>query len=247
MICPKCGNEYDDRARCCFKCGALNPNNSENFKNNTTKSILNVQEKELDKYKDNKFFNTYSFYNKTGNKRISFLNNMPLFATVNIIFFLIVIIFGGNIIKSIGINIGAFSYFINCLISMGYLICFEFIFDKANYNWWFALIPIYNIRIFLKLIFDNSKYLLAIIILPLIPILALYIFNYFNLDKMLITIFIAIIPIICYSLLIIIYVISMCRFAKRFNTNQLLTIFFSFVMIPVIAFKCNYKYVEEIN
>lgn len=243
MVCQKCGNEYDDNLRCCFKCGTLNPNNSDNIKNKATKSMLHTQQKELNKYKSNSFFNSYSFYNKKqGKRQVSFLNNIPLYILVNIIVFTISLIGYGNLLKYINIDINSFSFFFYSLIIMCYLICFQFIFDKANRTWWTVFIPIYNLGVFFKITFDDIKLLFITIVLPFVPKISIIVFKYLNIESLVSNTFLPSIYIVCNSFLILIYILSMFNFSKKFKSNSFLTVIFGFVMIPFIAFQRKYTY-----
>ena len=228
MICPKCGNEYNDNLRCCFKCGALNPKNEENMKNNATKSMLDVQKKELDK-------NSNHFYNI---RNINFFNNKPLYIVINVVIFIILFF----ILKKINICNNNLLIFTYCLITTWYLICISFIFNKANHTWWWSYIPIYNLGILFKIIYGNIKLLFLTIILLFLPRITILMFEYLDLNISILNSILPIIHIISNVLLIIIYIITMFKLSKKFNSNSILTILFSFIMIPLIAFNKEYKY-----
>lgn len=206
ILCPRCGSEMNIKARCCLKCGYLNPEHPDNKDMNKysevglgTYSVGSGKKIGRQKNDNNVVLTTVS--NNTGNKRLCFW--------INIIAYLIFVV---AIISYIFLNTGNLmgvirsKLYIYLLIASAWIFVFysiELVYMKMNKKWWSALIPIYNMMVLSDAVLKSS-------------LLGLIVF----------------IPVI--GQIFLLYIIF--KLGLAFKKSGFLTVLFPFIMFPVIGF-----------
>lgn len=168
IFCPRCGSEMNSNSRYCLKCGYLNPTNSANqgmqqYIANNGNSLYQVGE---GKMIQNSNGITNSIATNTGNKMVCFLINYLIYIFIIIISFIFIMkdnTIGFNSIKNSLFPYVAFSISTIFL----YVYSMQLIFMKANKEWWYALIPFYNLFVLSDIAF-KKKWLGILLLIPFV-------------------------------------------------------------------------------
>lgn len=216
MKCSKCGEEINPEWRCCLSCGALNENHPANQDKNI--EILSLDDE---------------------TPKDSLARNITLYS-VNFVVFILGLI--GLLVIQNSVNLSPeisdhFGYvFILWIITYFYFYCYQLLLKKANLNWWGLFIPIYNLYLMFKLAYGNGWHFLTLLIPPILIFASSYFAFKYNF---------AYSKYIIYFAEILSTIISLSLTANigtKFGRNGLITILFSIVVIPTIAFSKKYKY-----
>lgn len=213
MECPRCHFPMKEEDRACVNCGMIN-----------TAHPLNQDLVE-------------SLTNANANRQFALTHNVNLIGEPTIPFYvtylLLLIACGlGAIFISIADKGIGLLFLITSAISIYECACFSNLIQKAGSPWWALLVPIANIYFVFKVAFENAEFILAALIgggilvaitAPLYGMLSMVLF-------LLLTI-VTVITMIFYNV----------KLAQKFNANVILTFFFPFIMIPIIAHKYNYR------
>ena len=119
------------------------------------------------------------------------------------------------------------------LATMFYSVSFQVLFFKAGLPWWGYYVPLYNFYLYNKLVFRNGWYFISLFIIPILALLSMLagakdflpVLGYLE------------IALAGYYLIAGGY-----RLGTNFTANGFLTLFFPFIMIPLMAFSKSYKY-----
>lgn len=115
-----------------------------------------------------------------------------------------------------------------------YFICLQFLLKRAYLPWWCIFIPFVNSWLLCKLAFKNGSLSLIPIVLFFLSLLSFYLnvaLFYFIFVRLL-------------TICVILYPPFFLFFlGKSFGRSGILTLLFSFVIIPTIAFSKKYKYI----
>ena len=207
--CSRCGNIVNIGARCCTKCGNLNPNHPDN--------------KSFAKYMGKESYSTSSGIDPTNQVNRNVINSKTVnlafgshMGNYNLCFLLNLAIYLGGMFAIIiyyltmsKFQVDAFLltpvYYFIWILSFGilYIYSYELLFMKMNIPWWAALIPIYNIVAFANAV-QEKKILNLLLLVPIIG--EIY-------------------------LLYLLY-----KMGKDFNKPGLLTILLFGIMVPIIAY-----------
>lgn len=130
-----------------------------------------------------------------------------------------------------------------------YVICFEFIFKKANLPWYGAFIPVYNLFLIYEISFGihtgNKKFLTLInIVLYTIYLAPSYkmMISDESIPEIVAVIIVYAITII-FSILYTVILFKLSQsFAKKFDQVGVFVFLFPFIMVPYIAFNKNIVY-----
>ena len=207
ILCPRCGSEMKRKARCCLKCGYLNPEHPDN------ESMMKYSDITLGSYsvgsgkkinnKNNKkdLVNFTTVGNNTGNKKICFLTNIIAYLIFVIASIIYIFLNTGSLMGVIRSNL--YIYLLAVTIWIFVFYSFELIYMKMNKKWWSSLIPVYNMMVLSDAVLKSS--LLGLIVF--IPVVG-QIFLLYMLFKL----------------------------GRGFNKNGFLTMLFPYIMIPIIGF-----------
>lgn len=216
MICPKCGKEMDPSWRCCLACGALNESNKANSSNDSIETL--------------------SLDDDINNGDLS--SNMTMYS-VNFVLYIIsfiallVVKFNNEILDS-------FIYkFLIITPSYFYLLCYQILFKKAKLKWWGIFIPIYNLYLMFKMAYGNGWHFLTLFIAPVLIVAETYFGLTYNIN---ITKYVNIAAAII-SCIVSISLIS--NIGSKFGKSGILTVLFTPIMIPYIAFSKKTRYYKN--
>lgn len=216
MICPKCGKEMDPSWRCCLACGALNESNKANSSNDSIETL--------------------SLDDDINNGDLS--SNMTMYS-VNFVLYIIsfiallVVKFNNEILDS-------FIYkFLIITPSYFYLLCYQILFKKAKLKWWGIFIPIYNLYLMFKMAYGNGWHFLTLFIAPVLMVAETYFGLTYNIN---ITKYVNIAAAII-SCIVSISLIS--NIGSKFGKSGILTVLFTPIMIPYIAFSKKTRYYKN--
>ena len=219
FFCQRCGAEMNKKARCCLKCGYLNPIHPDN------KSMEKYSKASLESYSvgsgrniifnnSNKFPNLTTIGNNTGSKRLCFWINLITYLFLLLIIVLYVYFSAGSLMAVIGSNIYIYLLIATILIFVFY--SFELVYMKMNKKWWSSLIPIYNMMVLSDAVLKS--YLLGLIVF---------------------------IPIV--GQIFLLYILF--KLGLKFKKSGFLTALIPFVMFPIIGFGSSsfegHNYVDE--
>lgn len=222
MKCVKCGNDITYKDLYCPVCGTINLKNKEN--------------KIIDNMANNKDYQ-YDEENTFIKKIIRKLDNCKaLFIIINIILFLVsfpLFKYGFDIGDRYNLLLLVFT-----LLFDTYVLSLEIILKKAGLSWWGIFIPLYNFYLLFKLIFGNG-YLFIISIIPLLVFWYAYDFLSFIPPLVDITTFLELGSM---AAIVIEFMVIFFMIGKRFGRSGIITMLFSFVIIPSIAFNKKYTY-----
>ena len=222
MKCVKCGNDITQKDLYCPACGTINLKNKEN---EVIASMANNKDYQYDEE------------NTLTKKIIRKLDNCKaLFIIINIILFLIsfpLFKYGFDIGDRYNLLLLVFS-----LLFDTYVLSLEIILKKAGLSWWGIFIPLYNLYLLFKLIFGNG-YLSIISIIPLLVFWYAYDFLSYAPELSGITIFLELGSMVA---IVIEFMVIFFMIGKRFGRSGIITMLFSFVIIPSIAFNKKYTY-----
>lgn len=216
MICPKCGKEMDPSWRCCLACGALNESNKAKSSNDSIETL--------------------SLDDDINNGDLS--SNMTMYS-VNFVLYIIsfiallVVKFNNEILDS-------FIYkFLIITPSYFYLLCYQILFKKAKLKWWGIFIPIYNLYLMFKMAYGNGWHFLTLFIAPVLIVAETYFGLTYNIN---ITKYVNIAAAII-SCIVSLSLIS--NIGSKFGKSGILTVLFTPIMIPYIAFSKKTKYYKN--
>lgn len=216
MICPKCGKEMDPSWRCCLACGALNESNKANSSNDSIETL--------------------SLDDDINNGDLS--SNMTMYS-VNFVLYIIsfiallVVKFNNEILDS-------FIYkFLIITPSYFYLLCYQILFKKAKLKWWGIFIPIYNLYLMFKMAYGNGWHFLTLFIAPVLIVAETYFGLNYNIN---ITKYVNIAAAII-SCIVSLSLIS--NIGSKFGKSGILTVLFTPIMIPYIAFSKKTRYYKN--
>ncbi len=222
MKCVKCGNDITENDLYCPVCGTINIKNKEN---EVIASMANNKDYQYDEE------------NTLIKKIIRKLDNCKaLFIIINIILFLIsfpLFKYGFDIGDRYNLLLLVFS-----LLFDTYALSLEVILKKAGLSWWGIFIPLYNLYLLFKLIFGNG-YLSIISIIPLLIFWYAYDFLSYAPGLSGITTFLELGSM---AAIIIEFMVIFFMIGKRFGRSGIITMLFSYVIIPSIAFNKKYTY-----
>lgn len=222
MKCVKCGNDITQQDLYCPVCGTINLKNKEN------KIIASMA--------NNKDYQ-YDEENTLIKKIIRKLDNCKaLFIIINVILFLVsfpLFKYGFDIGDRYNILLLVFS-----LMFDTYVLSLEVILKKSGLSWWGIFIPLYNFYLLFKLIFGNG-YLFIISIIPLLVFWYAYDFLSFVPPLVDITTFLKLGSM---AAIVIEFMVIFFMIGKRFGRSGIITMLFSYVIIPSIAFNKKYTY-----
>lgn len=216
MICPKCGKEMDPSWRCCLACGALNESNKANSSNDSIETL--------------------SLDDDINNGDLS--SNMTMYS-VNFVLYIIsfiallVVKFNNEILDS-------FIYkFLIITPSYFYLLCYQILFKKAKLKWWGIFIPIYNLYLMFKMAYGNGWHFLTLFIAPVLMVAGTYFGLTYDIN---ITKYVNIAAAIISS---IVSISLISNIGSKFGKSGILTVLFTPIMIPYIAFSKKTKYYKN--
>lgn len=218
-FCPRCGSEMDLKARCCLKCGYLNPEHPDNknmskFIKNNVESYSVGSGKTIMSKKQDEYVDLTTVGRNTGSKRLCFLVNYLIY----VVFILAV---GSYIYLKTGSLMGIISsklyiYIIAASIWMFVFYSIELVYMKMNKKWWSAIIPVYNGMALSDAVLKSSLLGLLLYIPVIGQIFLLYI---------------------------------LFKLGVAFKKNGFLTMLFPCVLFPVIGFGSSgfegHNYVDE--
>lgn len=226
IICKRCGEKMEINQRCCLKCGALNPENPNNY------NLLGIENNEtltLDDNKSNK---------KIGVNKVSFIIvNSVVFILLAIFMLLLQLLIGRSFLESLFLSLFSImpSYF--------QFISLQKLCIKANLPWWGLFIPVYNIYLFFVLAFGNEKKVAKVFV---ISIVASFLINFLcniiymalgNDSKFLINI----VSYVILALVLSVIILTFLNLGRRFNMPRILVLLFPFITIPIMAFDKKYQ------
>lgn len=227
MFCINCGNEVKKEERYCSKCGALNLENKENKEmklyakqnpDRLAKEVIKDRKKEERELKDK----AYGF-------------NLIVFLIVNVIFYLLTLLPGKQILEFIKYE-GLMPYYILIeTISCFYFVCMQLILKKANLPWWGLFIPLYNIYLIFKLATKRGSDCLIMLFGIIMIIAAPIVLPYSSLVSQ-------VLVVVSYLTYILTYFLLIGSIGRRFGRSAIFTILFSFVVFPALAFSKRYQY-----
>ncbi len=217
IFCDRCGAEMNKDARYCLKCGKLNYDNPSNA------SMVKYASEENNN-SNNNFIKNNSIYQKAtkaGNIKIMYITNAFLFIglllLLYILFFVIYKHTSFNNLFFWSTSLGAVS--IITLLNLSY----QIMTIKANKPWYGSLIPFYNLFQFSEIATGKGY----IAFFPFIFMVFWKITN--SLSETFSMIFgIA-------SLIVYIYILV--NYAKAYNKNPTIFLLFSFILMPVWAYR----------
>ena len=209
FTCPRCGNEVNNSARYCMKCGYLNPNHPDNTQYSQLIGGSNNHSQGIQPSNNGLANNPFSakgaevgFGNKMGNFTLCF--------AVNLICYLLLIC--GVVFIFYSMNHGELKMMMGSelcyiLFSISLFSLFQYsvqlVYMKMNKRWWLALIPFVNLYVLSDAICEKT----ALNFLVFVPVVG-QIYLLFLLYKM----------------------------GEAFKTSSFLTLLFPFIMFPVIGF-----------
>ena len=213
MECPRCKFPMKETDRACVNCGMLNTAHPQNAE--LVEGLTNASA--------NRQFALTHDINLIGDPTIPFY--------VTYLFLLIacglITIFIAIADKPMGLL-----FLLATSIVIYELACFSNLLQKAGSPWWALLVPIANIYFIFKLAFTNAEYILAALIGGGVLVTLTGPVN-------------GMLSMILFFVLTIALVITMVfyniKLAQKFNANIILTFFFPYIMIPIIAHKYNYR------
>lgn len=216
MKCPKCGKEMDPSWRCCLACGALNESNPANSSNDSIETLT------LDDDVDNKDLSS----------------NMTMYS-VNFVLYIISLI-ALLVIKFNNVILDSFIYkFLIVTPSFFYLLCYQILLKKANLKWWGIFIPVYNLYLIFKMAYGNGWHFLTLFIAPILIVAGTYFGLTYDIN---ITKYVNIVASII-SIIVSISLIS--NIGSKFGKSGILTVLFTPIMIPYIAFSKKTRYYKN--
>lgn len=169
FTCPRCGSIMSIDARCCLKCGCLNPNLPENqnmqkFVSDKEKSLYQVGS--LETIKSSSGGITNSIASKTGNIKACFWINYLIYMLIIVLSFFLIL--GNRITDFNAIKNSSFAdvALITSIVFL-YVYSMELIFIKSNKKWWYSLVPFYNLFILCEIVF-KKKWLGVLLLIPII-------------------------------------------------------------------------------
>ena len=206
IICPRCGSEMNIKARCCLKCGYLNPEHPDNKDmNKYSKVSLETYSvgsgKSIGNNKSNDLVALTVVGNNTGSKKLCFLVNIITYLLFVVAIVSYIYLNTGNIHGLIGSKLYIYLLIVSACFFVFYSI--ELIYMKMNKKWWSALIPVYNMMVLSDAVLKSS--LLGIIVF--IPVVG-QIFLMYILFKL----------------------------GLSFKKNGFLTMLFPCIVLPIIGF-----------
>lgn len=218
-FCPRCGSEMDIKARCCLKCGYLNPEHPDNknmnkFIKKNVESYSVGSGKTIMSKKQDEYVDLTTVGRNTGSKRLCFWVNY-------LVYLVFVLAVGSYIYLKTGSLMGIISsrlyiYIIAASIWMFVFYSIELVYMKMNKKWWSSIIPIYNGMVLSDAVLKSS--LLGLLLY--IPVIGQIFFLYI-----------------------------LFKLGVAFKKNGFLTMLFPFVMFPVIGFGSSgfegHNYVDE--
>ncbi len=174
--CPKCGAMMDANARCCIKCGTINPNLE------TNKIVQKSLQKSIDNYKSGvtELFNEHNdnmmIANNTGNKSFAFYVTYLLYLAFVLLLVVSAYTNGINSLDFLIVSEYPILLVIGSLMFI-YIYSIELIFMKSNKRWWAGFIPIYNLMVLGEIAFHN-KYIGLLSIVPIIGQIFMFVMFY---------------------------------------------------------------------
>lgn len=253
MFCTRCGSKIRKEDRCCLKCGAINIEHPDNqgfikrtgYKSMANSSLVTVGDSSDDggvaatsSLKVNSFSKSER---QEGEAHIANgLFENKIFLIVNIIVFILGIVFINVFSSHFNQTIIGLADYIVYFIASFYVICFEILFDKAELPWWGMFIPIYNIYLIYKLAFGTGDMFFLLICLFLFPIFMLFLGGIFKIAEI-VNSFAFVMP-ICSLLIGLLNFIMLFNLGRSFGRSGLITLIFGYVVLPMVAFSSKYEY-----
>ncbi len=226
VICKRCGEKMDISQRCCLKCGALNPENSNNY------NLLGIENNETLTLDDNKTDE------KIGANKVTFIVvNSVVFALLVMFMLLLQLLIGSSFVRSsvLALFSIATSYF--------QFISLQKLCIKANLHWWGLFIPVYNIYLFFVLAFGNENKVAKVFVISIVTsflINVLYNIIYMALGSSS-EFLINVISYVTLALVLSITILTFLNLGRRFNMTRILVLLFPLITIPIMAFDKKYQ------
>ncbi len=230
VICKRCGEKMDISQRCCLKCGALNPENPNNY------NLLGIENNETLTLDDNKS------NEKIGVNKVSFIIvNSVAFALLVILMLLLSFLFNNSFVEGLFLSLASIIPFYLLFISLQKL-CI-----KANLPWWGLFIPVYSIYLFFVLAFGNEKkvakvFVISLVASFLINFLCSIIYMAIGSDSKFL---INIVSYITSALILSLNILTFLNLGRRFNMTRILVLLFPLITIPIMAFDKKYQLVSD--